>query len=232
MIRVKQDEEFDFPEELAAPIAVTFLPSDVWRWLPKEGIYRHELTGRTITQKGMRRLFDSYQTRARIEVRNLAQRLADGVIDMKQWEAGMREVIKDTYSTGYMLGRGGKLQMTQADWGSVGGQLKNQYRYLNGFYEAVAAGDLTPAQIGARAELYINSATQSIERGRARGLGAPELPAWPADGSSECLASCRCFWSIEETDTEWLATWTLTPAEHCPTCLERAQIWNPLLIPK
>lgn len=55
--------------------------------------------------------------------------------------------------------------------------------------------------------------------------------------NSECLTNCKCEWEIgyrmdsSGKRTHLLATWKLHPAEHCPTCLERAATWNPLEFP-
>lgn len=143
----------------------------------------------------------------------------------------MREALRDTYVAEYLAGRGGRNAMTQADWGRLGHMLREQYTYLNDFAADVAAGKLSEAQIAARAASYFNSATQAFERGRAAARGL-SLPAMPGDGSTECRSNCKCRWEIEETSTEWRATWTQSAAEHCPTCNERAGMWNPLVIQK
>jgi hypothetical protein len=78
--------------------------------------------------------------------------------------------------------------------------------------------------------MYPRSAREARERANARAWGVPKLPAYPGDGQSECLVNCRCFWSIKETRDGWEATWALTPAEHCATCVENSQKWNPLVV--
>lgn len=89
--------------------------------------------------------------------------------------------------------------MTPADWGSTGGIIADQYRYLGGFAREVAAGTLTEAQVAARSRMYINSGREAFERAKGR--------------------------TEEEADE---AAWTLTPAEHCPDCLDLAALgWQP-----
>jgi len=80
----------------------------------------------------------------------------------------MREEIKAEYIRQYMLGRGGRAQMTSQDWGSIGGMIADQYRYLKDFAKLVAEGKLSEAQIRARAAMYANSAREGFERGQAR----------------------------------------------------------------
>lgn len=101
-----------------------------------------------------------------------------------------------------------------------------------------SSANLHEAQIAARSRMYVRSAREAYERANARTRGAPELPAYPGDGSTVCLTNCACHWELEPVEdeatgeiVEWEAYWTLGMTEHCPDCLERAEMWNPLRIP-
>ena len=167
----------------------------------------------------------------------------------RDWHEMMREEIKKEYLRQYVLGRGGKGSMTQADWGSVGGMLIEQYhgtkkhKGLDGFYAAVKAGDLSEDQIRARAAMYVNSAREGFERGQARAFGIPldKLPMIPGRGDTQCLTNCACSWEFVAVYDEtaegtvlvgWDCYWTLgiVKTEHCPDCLENAGKWNPLFV--
>lgn len=125
-----------------------------------------------------------------------------GALDPDAFRAQMREEIKDAYIDQYILGIGGRDQMTAADWGSVGGMIADQYRYLDGFIDEIRAGTLTEEQIRARAGMYINSSREAFERATQR--NAQELKL-----------------------TEM--AWTLGEAEHCPDCLDLAAMgWVPM----
>lgn len=118
----------------------------------------------------------------------------------------MRERIKRAYIEQYLVGRGGRDQMTPADWGSIGGMLAEQYRYLEGFAAEVEAGELSQRQINARARMYIRSSKEAYERGRRRWL-----------------------LSLDERDKPTEVRWILQPAEHCPDCVAFASLrWIPL----
>ena len=133
-----------------------------------------------------------------------------------------KEELKQEYIRQYLLGIGGREQMKPADWGSVGGMLKEQYRYFNDFLREVEAGNLSEAQIRSRLRMYTNSAREAYERAHmknAKALGMDEeqwiLDAeaehcddcvmyagmgWqpigtfpqPGDGSTQCLTNCAC----------------------------------------
>ena len=162
----------------------------------------------------------------------LSRDLFGGKISIQRWQLDFRRELKDIYRNEYLLARGGRGAMTQADWGRLGAMLKKQYGFMNRFGEDLQAGKLTEEQARARAEMYFKSARQAYERGRESALGMPALPAHPGDGSTVCLSNCQCHWDIQETEAEWLATWTLGAAEHCPDCLERSSNWAPLRLPK
>lgn len=86
-----------------------------------------------------------------------------------------------------------------------------------------------------RAAMYGESLGQTYQRAyvAARGsrVGLPELPAYPRDGSTVCLTHCRCQWQIKKVSPVYYeATWKLGVAEHCPQCIERADLWGPLSI--
>jgi len=153
-------------------------------------------------------------------------------IDHQQWTLQARQTVKQQFIAQYMLGRGGRAAMTQSDWGRVGAMLKQQYQYLQRFEQDLIDGKLTEAQARVRLQMYIKDATQAHERALAVAKGVPQLPAYPGDGQTVCKANCQCHWSYEETENEWLCTWTLGAAEHCPDCLANASKWNPLRIAK
>jgi hypothetical protein len=162
----------------------------------------------------------------------LGMQVGQGVLRVQDWQTLMRREIKDEYVRQYLVGRGGLAQMTPRDWGIIGHMLRTQYQFLDNFAQDVAAGRLSPAQIVARARLYIYSAQQARERARTEAFGMPVLPAYPGDGQTECVTHCRCNWIINPVQDGWEAQWRLDPAaESCHDCPINAGLWNPLFVP-
>lgn len=192
--------------------------------------YRDKQTGRFVSDDTLRSLVGQYQEARHEIARSVASRLANGKMSPAQMVDTMRGALRDTYTAAYMAARGGRNAMTQSDWGQLGQMLKKQYGYLNDFAAEVAAGQLSEAQIAARATLYFNSATQAYFRGITALHDGLDLPAQPGDGSTPCRTNCKCRWIITETPTEWRALWRLGDAEHCSVCVERAGTWNPLIV--
>jgi hypothetical protein len=108
--------------------------------------------------------------------------------------------------------------LSRAERADLQAAIKAQRPYLTGFARDMAAGNLTEEQIRRRAELYAGPVRLTYSKER-----WPNLPAHPADGSSECLAWCKCSWVMRDADMYW----ELGTAEHCPTCLTRASDWAP-----
>ena len=160
----------------------------------------------------------------------------EGPLSPQDWRAAMREEIKREYINQYLLGIGGRSQMTQEDWGRIGGMLKEQYGHLDKFYDQIVAGKLSEAQIAARSRMYSASAREAFERANGQAWGGPPLPAYPGDGSTDCLTNCACSWEIisvevVEEETRWMCYWRLgfVKTEHCAACENAALEWNPLI---
>lgn len=203
-----------------------------WQWDDRSKRYRDTATGRFITQHKAVTLRDFYIEAKKSDMDTLSRRFINHDIDLQQWVLEMRRQVKDTFINEYMLARGGRNNMTFADWGRVGAMLKKQYQYAAGFARDIDSGKMSGGQIRTRARMYIDSATQAFERAKSESLGLPTLPAYPGDGQTVCRANCQCSWDIKDQGDHWDATWVLGVAEHCPDCVENADRWAPLVIPK
>lgn len=132
-----------------------------------------------------------------------------------------QQELKEEYIRQYVLGRGGLGQMAQADWGRLGSMLKEQYKYLNGFEQAIADGTLSEAQIAARGRMYTNSAREAFEKARSRvaeKAGQDEI-LWVVDTSKEncedCLANQAMGWQLVEDNPYG----GCVPGSGCTQCL-------------
>lgn len=202
-----------------------------WLWSAAAHRYRNTRTGQFIGQTQMLALRDTYASAKAVMAQELAVRVATNDITLGQWQRQMRLDVKRSFIDQYVLGRGGRGTMTQADWGRTGAMIKNQYNFLDGFASAIAGGELSEDQIAARSKLYHNASTQAYERGSAIAHGAPPLPYYPGDGSTECHTNCRCHWDIQETPEGWACFWIIDPAaEHCVDCVARSESDAPRMV--
>ena len=210
----------------------------MWSWLEKVRSFVSNVTDRILGRDAVAAVGEANTAIHVTEIRVLIDNLVNDRIGIGDWQLGMREIIKESYIQEYLLGRGGVSQMLAQDYGSIGGMIADQYRYLDGFAADIANGNLTAGQIEMRAAMYARSSREAFERGKGRAWGVPDgkLPAYPGDGSTQCLTNCACSWFIEEIIEKdelvgWDCIWMLGPTEHCPGCLENADMWNPLHIP-
>jgi hypothetical protein len=163
---------------------------------------------------------------------DLARLVAGGGLSPADFSLLARQEIKEEYLRQYLLGRGGLAQMKPADYGSIGGMLKEQYKYFNQFAKDIADGKLSEEQIAARMRMYTNSSREAYERAHQRNakdvgmdeesweLGAAEHcddcvelngEGWqpighfqflPGSGHTQCLTNCQCEIAYRNSKTE------------------------------
>lgn len=195
--------------------------------------YRDTSTGRFVTREEVMSYVDTIISTGEDEAATLARLVSSGELSPADFGLQLREEIKAAHIQEYILGRGGRSQMTARDWGTVGRMLREQYTYVDGFVEDISAGGLSEGQIRVRAGLYFKTARQAYERGNAAAYGLPKLPAYPADGSSECVSGCQCYWRFVKLpgDGNVDCFWETDPiVENCDTCIARGGIWYPLQV--
>ena len=165
------------------------------------------------------RLIDYYNA----QVAELTRQLADDEITTGTWQITMRQLLRDAFADQLRAGAAPD-RPDSSDYLMLGPLLRSQYEYLEGFARDVAAGYLTFDQITARAQLYIGASQEAYWAMIARRHDV-KLPAYPGDGSSECLGYCGCEWVEEEDGWHWVRG----KDDSCPTCLQRAIEWNPYI---
>lgn len=160
-----------------------------------------------------------------------ARAWAAGQIDLADYERLFQAELRDLYVAAAWTSTGGPERTSQADYGRIGRQLRDQYGYMHQFFGEIAQGKLSLAEIEARGKLYTASSRQALEAVSAAGNeGLPRLPAQPGDGTTRCRTNCKCNWRIEAVENGYDCYWELNPAEHCEDCLRRAREWNPLRV--
>lgn len=148
----------------------------------------------------------------------------------QQWERAMLEAITRGHSAAAIAGTaerlgtqaGGALlnerNLSRAERQAIRAAVAGQLPYLRGF--AAELGQLSDAQIAARAALYAGAVRATWSESRWAGVG---LPAHPGDGSSECLTQCGCAWA-HRNDAYY---WERGKNDSCPTCVSREARWHP-----
>jgi hypothetical protein len=177
-----------------------------------------------------RALLSEWQEIAAGAINAHIDRWAAGRISLADLEGLFKQEVKDLYIAAAWTARGSVEATSQADYGRVGRMLRDQYGFAGDFLGEIRQGNLSLAQVKARAGLYVSSSRQALEAVGAAQEGMPSLPAMPGDGSSICKAQCHCRWDIVKVAGGFDCTWVVTAGESCATCVGRAGKWNPLRV--
>lgn len=185
------------------------------------------------TAGGRRRASTLITAQYKAKVDKLAEQLATGQITLLRWQIEMRQAMREIWTLQLVAGAGGdKSKIGSDEYLKLGTRLKQQYAYLEKFGRDIAEKGLSQAQIALRSRMYMD-ASKTVYWMQITGL---DLPAYPGDGSTECLTNCKCSWKIRYIKdgkgniTGAIATWVLGKAEHCPTCVKRADEWKALAV--
>jgi hypothetical protein len=205
--------------------------ADAWEWDKSSNRYRNAASGVYMSASRQAELRDDFLNRMAVRMADATDKMLDHEMRVAEWEREAREVIRLSHVTEWAFARGGRHMLTAAERAELGVIVREQWGYLHRFASAVLDGGMSDAQIRARAALYASAAVLSYERGRAAAFGLT-LPAYPGDGTSECLVNCRCTWRIDELDDKFEAYWERDPGDSCETCLRRARDWNPYVVEK
>ncbi len=128
----------------------------------RSGQYRNLETGRFVPRADVLRLVEEETLRGEVRLKAIARLLIAGRIDLPEFQERFAEQLKASHLRLGMLSSGGKEGVTKADYGAVGKNLRDEYKYLRGFGQAIAAGELNPEQIVKRAASYGQSARISF----------------------------------------------------------------------
>ncbi len=197
-------------------------------WDSKVGRYRRK-NGRFISRSSVLAILDQYLSSTE-PLFGLVDDYIAGSITGAFLIKQIKDEVRDAAIIAYMVGRGGRGQMTQSDWGRVGNVIKDQYKFLDRLLKELP--NLSSGQLKFRLSMYLNSTREAFERANevAQGISPGSLPAYPGSGDTICLTNCKCSWRIEKTKSGWNCYWELGSSVPCETCKGRSKSWNPFVI--
>lgn len=163
-----------------------------------------------------------------LDVRRLMRALEAGRETVDAWREAFSAALAKYHTAALLIGQG-NAQLSGPGRRYLGKTVEAQLRFLNNFATEIQGTAEFKKGWNARAALYAQGIGQSYWKGATKML---PLPAMPRDGTTACLGNCQCSWSIVELDGEgnYDCTWTMSAAEHCQGCKQRAQDWAPLRI--
>lgn len=188
--------------------------ADRYGWNEKAARFYDRSTGRYVSRDTMRSALDEVLRVERDTIQHVSEQLRAGQINVGQWQAQMRESIKDTHLQAEALARGGWDQLTSADFGRVGAAVRRQYEYLDRFTQELRGGAPLNGAFLARARMYAMSARPFFHEEQAQllqdsGYTEERNVLHPAEHCAEC---------IDQSAAEWVPIGTLIPIGQ-RTCL-------------
>ncbi len=174
------------------------MPRRPYRWNEIAGRYIGP-GGRFVTFQAVRDYLDFSLDSSEAAILELGRRLQNGTISVEQWQLAMREHLKDIHTASSALAKGGWAQMSQADYGRVGSQLRKQYEHLDKFAKQIEGGLILDGRFTNRLKLYAQSGRATyhmVERAEQalRGMTEERNILGAADHCSDCLAETARGW--------------------------------------
>lgn len=181
--------------------------------------WRDNENGRFVSEASVRAELERTVAATYTELESLTTRLYAGSITLPQWQVAVSQSLADAHLAQSMFAVGGRANMTQANYGRVGGVLRDEYRYLANFAADISSGRISEAQALARIRQYGNATYQSYWREYANvtegniywrlsvaehcgdcvanAAGSPytsrTIPTYPGAGATQCRGNCRCY---------------------------------------
>lgn len=167
------------------------MPDGGFRWEAESLRFRGP-DGRFVDAARVRAAVDAAASVASDELEAIARRYSAGSIDLATWEKESRAVLRRSHVAVAAIAAGGKDRMSPAAVGRVGGRLRSEYEYLFLLAREVDRGDVSPAQLAARARMFGAGTTRSYEAARraemtTAGYREEKRTTHSGDSCPECL---------------------------------------------
>lgn len=180
-----------------------------YTWDEKAGRYRGA-GGKFVPAADVHRALNEAIDQSAKEIKAAALLLRDGSLSLSQWQVAMEREIKNSHLASAAAAVGGFGQMTKADYGRVGNQIKAQYQFLRSFVQDIQKGMPLDGRFLNRAAMYIEAgrATYSLFerlRNKARGKGEERNILGNAE---HCIGANSC---TEQTAKGWVPIGGLVP---------------------
>lgn len=145
-----------------------------YRWNEKAGRYIGP-NGNFVSKQEVQRAINEAIDQSAKEMRAAALLFREGDLSLSEWQLLMEREIKNTHLANAAAAVGGWAQMTQADYGRVGNQVKAQYQYLRSFVQDIQKGLTLDGRFLNRVGLYIEAGRATFSlfeklRNKARGM--------------------------------------------------------------
>lgn len=164
-------------------------------------------TGRFVSRDQIRGALDDVIAVEEGNARRISERLRAGDVNLAEWQAEMRRIVKDEMLQARALASGGWDQLTASDYGQVGAAVREQYQYLDRFTNEIRNGLPLDGRFLVRAGMYAKAARpyfHDVQAGLLDGAGY-------SDERNILHAAEHCAECVDMTALGWVPLGTVTP---------------------
>ena len=171
---------------------------DLFVWDARSARYKDPATGRFVGRQAVKDAVEQVIDGARQELQSHTRRLAAGNLDLPTWQVQCAQTLKALHTAVAVIGKGGRAQMTPADYGRIGARTKDQYGFLARLAGEIHSGAVDIANgpaVERRIGLYADAARATYEQSARDAAGGATVLTWErnvlgtADHCDECLAA-------------------------------------------
>lgn len=133
--------------------------------------YKDNTTGRFVAEADVIAQVEANIALTQAELSAAVDQLYDRQIGIGQFVANVRKLLRRLYGAVASVGAGGLGLMNPTRWGSLGGLLRSQYRFLSSFAADLVRGRYTIAQraiVKNRLQMYAQSARNTFYNEKTR----------------------------------------------------------------
>lgn len=186
-------------------------PRRSYRFSERTGRYRGP-DGRFVRQREIRAGVDSMIDGASQRIRTLTESLRSRQITVGEWEQRMRAEVSALHVAAATAAKGGRDQMSSADYGRVGRLVRDQFDFLRSRADAIVSGkQLMDGTLVQRATLYAQAARGTHSAILAREMdtrGFSEERNILDREAAHCVGAGSC---PEQTARGWVPVGSLVP---------------------
>ena len=172
--------------------------ADLFVWDARSARYRDPARGTFVGRAQVKAAVEQVIDGARSELQAHTRLLAAGAMDLPAWQAQCAQTLRALHLASAVIGKGGRSQMTPADYGRIGARTKDQYGFLARMAGEIHSGTLDIANAPAverRIGLYADAARATYEQSSRDSASNAAILTWErnvlgsADHCDECLAA-------------------------------------------
>jgi len=135
-------------------------------WDKKSQRYRYKDSGKYVGREAVQNLTRKAIAQSENTIAKVSKKMISGDIKVADWEKEVAKELRKIHSSQYLLGIGGHKNMTNIDYGVLGGEIKHELKYLRKFAQELTTKGMSEGQFNHRLTMYLEASTGTYEKAR------------------------------------------------------------------